>query len=243
MKANYLKKYTAAFFFLAITFSFYGCGKETLRGHGDTVTRTRTVGDYDQVSMSGEFEVYLTQGPAEDIVLEGQENVLADLKTTTRNHKLEIEFRSKRVKISEPVRVYLTTPNLTSFSISGCNNVHGLNDWKVDNLEISTSGSGSLNLTVLDANEVKSNISGSGEINLRGNARKHILDISGSGQVKAFDFDTHITDVKISGSGKGNVKVSDQLKADISGSGKVYYKGSPSVSTTISGSGKVQKWD
>jgi hypothetical protein len=243
MRAYFYRKYTAAFCFLALAVSFSACNKETLRGHGDTVSRTRTVGNFDQVTMSGNFEVYLTQGPAKDIVLEGQENVLADLKTTTRNNKLEIEFRSKRVKIDEPVRVYLTTPNLTSFSVSGSNNVHGLNDWEVNNLDLSTSGSGSIDLAVRSTGTVESHISGSGEISLYGTANKHVLDKSGSGKLKAFDFETRITEVNTSGSGQGDVWATEQLKVNISGSGTVRYKGNPSVSASVSGSGKIQKWD
>ncbi|MFC5271840.1 head GIN domain-containing protein [Adhaeribacter terreus] len=243
MRSAFLKKHIPALFLLASVVSFSGCNKETLRGHGEVVSRTRTVGTFDEIDAGGEFEIYLTQGPAKEIVLEGQENILADLSTTTHNNRLKLKYHHHNVKIDEPVRIYITTPNLTEINVSGANKVQGLTDWKVRDLEISSSGSGEISLTLRDADYVESDISGSGKINLRGNAYHHDLDISGSGELNAFDFKTAKTDVHISGSGKSDVWVTDELKANISGSGRVRYKGNPSVSTSISGSGKVQKWD
>lgn len=242
MKSFIYKNIFSALVIASAAFTLTSC-EDTLRGHGDDVTRTRTVGNFERIRMGGEFDVYLKQGPTEDIVLEGQENVLADIKTTTYNNELEVEFRSHRVKISEPVRVYITTPNLKSLSFSGANTVHGVTDWKVNDLNLKTSGSAKIDLTILGADEVNTSISGSGEITLKGDANDHNLDISGSGCLKAFDLSTKFTDVDISGSGKSDVRVSEHLKADISGSGTVHYKGNPTISTSISGSGKIEKWD
>ncbi len=243
MKALSLKNYLTALTFSLSAFAFTACDNDVLRPHGDDVSITRTVGAFDEIEMGGEFEVYLTQGPAEDLRLEGPENVIADLKTTTRNHKLEIEFRSRRVKLKDPVRVYITTPELTSLDISGANTVKGVTDWNVKDLDIKTSGSGEIDLVVRGADSVFSRVSGSGEVMLKGDAHRHDLDISGSGKLKAFKLQTNISDVKISGSGTAEVTVLEKLKANISGSGSVYYYGNPAVETNISGSGKVRKAD
>lgn len=232
----------AAFLLATATVGFTSCN-DTLHGHGDSVSRTRTVGSFDKIEAGGEFEIYLTQGPATDIVLEGQENVLADLQTTTHNNKLEIDYKHNNVRIDKPVRIYITTPNLKEISVSGANNVKGLTDWKVNDLEIATSGSSEITLNVKEANFVETRISGSAEINLSGDAKKQELNISGSGKLKAFNFFTNSAEVKISGSGHSDVSVTDKLSADISGSGKVRYKGSPAVSASVSGSGSVEKAD
>src|SRR5687768_9854210 len=104
MKTFNPKNILAALILSTSAFTFSSCDREVLRRHGDDVTRTRSVGTFDKIEMGGEFEVYLTQGDAKDIVLEGPENVLADLRSTTNNNILEIDFRSHRVKIDDPVR-------------------------------------------------------------------------------------------------------------------------------------------
>ncbi|KAA9340665.1 head GIN domain-containing protein [Adhaeribacter soli] len=242
MKYSFFRNYLA-FCLLLTAFAFTSCNKETLRGKGDIISKTRTVGTYEAISVGGEFEIYLTQGPAQDIKLEGQENVLAEVITTTRNNELKIEFNKDNVKIDEPVRVYLSTPNLKEINLSGANRVIGATDWQVNDFKVSTSGSSTVNLTLKGAADVQTRISGSGEITYYGDASTHDLEISGSGKLKAFGFTTKISDIGISGSGRAEVMAIEKLSAQVSGSGKVYYKGNPAENSSVSGSGSISKVD
>lgn len=243
MKSNLIKKRNTALLFIASLFVLSSCDDEVLRGHGNTVSRNRPVGTFDAVSAGGEFEIYLTQGPTKDILIEGQENVLTEVSTQVRSNKLYIEFEKKRVRIGKPVRVYITTPQLTGLSVSGSNSVRSLTDWQVNNLDIKASGNSSIYLNVKGAQNIETDISGSVEMELNGDAQNQEIDISGSGNIKAFGLSTKTADIEISGSGKCEVAVMDKMEAKISGSGRVRYKGSPTVSTKISGSGSVVQVD
>src|SRR5690606_17115691 len=113
-----------------------------------------------------------------------------------------------RVRIKEPVKIYITTPNLSSLSFSGDNKVVGLSHWQVNDLKLSTSGHANINLTVASDNEIETDISGSGEMTLYGTAHHLDADISGDGKIKAFGLETRTADFKISGSGLGEITVS-----------------------------------
>jgi hypothetical protein len=89
------------------------------------------------------------------------------------------------------------------------------------------------------AHIIESTISGSGRIHLGGSAFEHRINISGSGDVRAFDLATTNTYVKISGSGNSEVWTTNYLDVIISGSGSVYYRGNPQINANISGSGGV----
>ena len=243
MKTSFSKKIITAFLFAAPAFLFTSCDDEVLRGQGDTISLTRTVGSFDEISMGGDFEVYLTQGPAKEILLEGQENILNELSTQVRDNKLEIKYTRNRVKAHKQVRIYITTPELSEISISGSNTVRGLTDWQVNDFEIDASGSNTVDLNLKGADELKTQVSGSANINLNGDAKDFDIQISGSGRVKAFGLTTKTADVNVSGSGKCELTVTDNLKARISGSGNVQYRGNPTVDTSISGSGRVTKAD
>ena len=243
MKRYFSIKTVTAIFLLAPAFLFTACDDEVLRGQGDTISLTRPVAAFDEISMGGDFEVYLTQGPAKDILLEGQENVLNELSTQVRDHKLEIKYNRNRVKAHKPVRIYITTPELTEISVSGSNTVRGLTDWQVNNFEIDASGNNTVDLNLKGANEIKNQVSGSANITLNGDAKDFDIQISGSGKVKAFGLTTKTADVNVSGSGKCELTVTERLKARISGSGNVQYRGNPTVDTSISGSGRVTKAD
>ncbi len=243
MKSYFVRNFNKACLGLATLFLLTSCEDEFLRGRGDIVSRTRPVGTFDAVSAGGEFEIFLTQGPAEDLLLEGQDNVLSELSTQVRNNKLIIKYDKNRVKISKPVRIYITTPQLTALSISGSNTVRSLTDWQVNDFDLESSGNTNIHLTLKGAQSIDTRVSGSADIELNGEAVNHDIDISGSGNIKAFDLTTKEADISVSGSGKCEVTVIDRLKATLSGSGRVRYKGSPTVSTKISGSGSVTQAD
>jgi hypothetical protein len=63
--------------------------------------------------------------------------------------------------------------------------------------------------------------------------------VSGSGDLKAFNFKTRRTETQISGSGNSEISVSENLTVRISGSGDVAYKGNPKIDSRISGSGRL----
>jgi hypothetical protein len=94
---------------------------------------------------------------------------------------------------------------------------------------------------LVDVEELKTVISGSGNTNLKGTAKVHNTIVSGSASVKAFELSTERTDITISGSGRAEVDASQELDVTITGSGVVYYTGDASVSQTVSGSGRVVK--
>lgn len=239
MKTLSLRNILASCLLLAPAFLFTSCDDVVLRGEGDPVVQTRPVAGFDAVSAGGEFEIFLSQGPVQDIRLEGEANILAELSTRVNQNKLEIEYNRNRVKPRRPVRIYLTTPNLREVSLSGANELRGLTPWQVDELVLKASGSGNIDLRVTGVHHLESRTSGSGQITLSGDADRYEMDISGSGKIRAYGLATKTADVEVSGSGNCELAVSQELKARISGSGKVRYKGSPSVNTNISGSGSV----
>lgn len=66
------------------------------------------------------------------------------------------------------------------------------------------------------------------------------IDITGIGNVSAFDLPVLDCEINISGEGDCQVNVSDRLDVEISGVGHVRYMGSPTVSQDVSGVGSVQ---
>jgi hypothetical protein len=94
----------------------------------------------------------------------------------------------------------------------------------------------------VNTNSLKSLISGSGNILLKGNASSHEIDITGSGDVDAPELRTEVTRVSISGAGDAKVYADRELDTNINGSGNVFYGGNPEkFSKQISGTGKIEK--
>ncbi len=109
--------------FTAFTLAALGltaCDDDVIRGRGDTITKFRVVSTFDAVEVKGDFEVYLTQGPGQEVRLEGQENVLDAILTQMDGRELEIKFKPYvNVRNHKPIRVYITNPTLTGVELSG----------------------------------------------------------------------------------------------------------------------------
>lgn len=109
-------------------------------------------------------------------------------------------------------------------------------------LGIRHSSSGEVLATVLDGTLVDVILSGSGKVELAGDAVLAEYTLNSSGRVYALNLEVPDADVSNTGSGNIFVWASDFLDATITGSGDIIYRGSPDLSTTITGSGSVRPY-
>ena len=76
---------------------------------------------------------------------------------------------------------------------------------------------------------VRTIVSGSGDVNIKGSAQSAMLTVNGSGDISADKLVATNVTATVSGSGDISCYASKQLDAKVSGSGDIEYKGSPSV--------------
>jgi hypothetical protein len=108
-------------------------------------------------------------------------------------------------------------------------------------LEISTSGSGDIDLPELLADSLIINSAGTGDVTAEGQVARLRLNMSSSGRVDTRDLEAFVAHATISGSGSGTIRVRDHLSATLSGGGSLLYFGSPEVDETVTGTGTVQR--
>lgn len=104
------------------------------------------------------------------------------------------------------------------------------------------SSSGLVQAVIVDGSLVSVILSGSGKVELAGDAVVAEYTLSSSGRVDALDLEVPAVDATSTGSGKIFVWAVDILDATITGSGDIIYRGSPTVATTITGSGTVRPY-
>lgn len=216
-----------------------------IKGNGKVVTIERSTDAYDEVAVSGWFDVYLVNGNEGNITIKGEENLLEYLITEVKDDKLMIKpkkgyYLSPSSWKNGGITVTVPVENIRDVSLSGSGDIMGKTKLKADIFKTSMSGSGDITLEI-EANDLEVSMSGSGDINLKGSAEDLDVSISGSGDVKAYELDAKNVDAVVSGSADIKVSVSGTLKARVSGSGDIYYKGNPTVESKTSGSGDVTK--
>jgi len=228
---------------LFISSSLNAQWNKKIRGNGNIVTIDRTTADYDQLAISGSFNIELVAGKEGNLTLKGEGNILKHIITKVEGQKLTIKVEKgyqlnpsshkKGVTITIPIEV------ISSLACSGSGNIAGRKTIKTDRFETSMSGSGDVSLD-LDALSVIAGMSGSGDLALSGKTRDLSIKISGSGDVEAYGLVAENVEAVVSGSANIKVTATQMIDARVSGSGDIDYRGNPKkVTTKISGSGDV----
>ncbi|MEJ2584542.1 MAG: DUF2807 domain-containing protein [Robiginitalea sp.] len=231
---------------LLIAFSASAQWGKKIRGNGNMVTEERNVGSYDEVSVSGWFDVELTSGEEGRLTLYGEENLLEYLETEVKNGRLQIKTRpgynlqSSSWK-SGGIRITVPVEDLRAVTMSGSGDIKGKTKLVSDYFEVTMSGSGDMALEI-EADQTEVTLSGSGDIDLEGSSVKLEVRVSGSGDVNAYGLSAREVDAVVSGSADIKVTATEYIKARVSGSGDIYYRGNPEkIDTRASGSGDVHK--
>ncbi|CAL2104253.1 conserved protein of unknown function [Tenacibaculum sp. 190130A14a] len=211
-----------------------------IKGNGKVITKTRTVGSFDEVAVGGSFDVNLVQGKEGNITLEGEENILPYIVTEVKGGTLKIKFKSNtNINTTRRLLVTVAFDKIDGISLGGSGNVTSQKVIKAESVSLNLGGSGSI-IADVDADTTKASIGGSGNIKIEGKTDNFKCSIAGSGSIKAYELQAKNLKANIAGSGSVKTTVSTRIKATVAGSGSVYYKGNPKyVDTNSIGSGDV----
>jgi len=208
---------------------------------------TRNVSSFTKISFRFPGKLYLKQGSPQKVEVEGSKKVLEEVETEVDGSRLIIGKDGKDWDWNwgddDKITVYITVPNIEALSVSGSGDLIGETRITASDLDLNVSGSGSLSLDIDATGEVEADVSGSGDIVLKGKCKSYDSDISGSGKVELALSIAQNADFSVSGSGKIMASGSaDGVKATISGSGKVLAADLQAnrCEVRISGSGDVE---
>lgn len=191
-------------------------------------TVVRKVSSFDEVELSGAFNIYLKKGDKADITIEANDINQDDIITEMRGNKLYIGMKDQNFnfKDAEKTSIYLTYTQLKKLSNSGAGNITTENPITGDSFKLNISGAGNVTMEV-QVNDLTVEMSGTGHVEVTGKAKSQWINMSGAGSYKGFDLISEDTYVAMSGVGIARVYASKRLNANASGVGSIRYKGNP----------------
>ena len=222
-------------------------GKNKIEGNGKYVTVNREVEQYNQISISGFFDVNLVAGTEGRLILYGEENLLEYLITEVENGILKVKVKKgvclklSSWKKGKGISVTVPFEDIDALSLAGSGDIVGKDPINPQHIKTSIFGSGNIDVEVV-ANSVEARVVGSGDLRLKGTAERLEAVVTGSGDIYATNLNSKAADVKITGSGDIKLHASEELKARITGSGDIRYSGNPEIQHfKVSGSGEIRK--
>jgi hypothetical protein len=205
-------------------------------------TEIRTPGTFKGIESGGSWDVYVTVGDKDEVRLVSKGFDLNRVITKVEGNTLKIKLERGRWN-NVNFTAYVTVRELESIGVSGSGNMIVESNINSKNFSIAQSGSGKIQMKMLNTGGLGVGISGSGNVSITGgSAKAATIGQSGSGAFEALEL--MAGDVKIgkSGSGTTAIGVNGNLTVGSSGSGNIYYKGNPSSQKiSSSGSSKVIK--
>lgn len=211
-------------------------------GSGNVITQSRSVSNFDSVTLSGVGDVTINQGDTESLTVEAEDNVMPHITTEVINGRLSIGFDnqdwSNMIQPTKPIQFNLSLKNLSALEISGAGNIQAASI-KTNRLNARVSGAGNIRIDRLEATSLDAALSGAGNVEVAGQVTNQDNRMTGIGNLKADNLKSQTARVTVSGAGSATVWAQDSLDVTISGAGSVGFYGSPKVTQRITGVGTV----
>jgi hypothetical protein len=208
---------------------------------------TRSVGTFSKISFRTPGKLYLRQGTPQKVELEGSGNILSKIETRLDGDKLIIGTEEKWFNWNwhdeDRINVYITVKDISGLSVSGSGDLIAETKIITTAIDLKVSGSGSLIAEIEASGDGNADVSGSGDMEVKGKFKSINGDVSGSGKIELNTVVTGEANFHVSGSGKIMATGrAESTKATISGSGKVLAANLEvdKCEVRISGSGDVE---
>lgn len=213
---------------------------ECTEGNSTIDTLQANVGVITHLEIGFTAKTTIDEGPFQTVELIGPSNIIQKIISDSDYANGLYDMKLKGCSDYDEVKINIVMSKLVRLGLSGSSEVTFLSKFdNVEDVEFDMSGASIMDINLGAANTVNINMSGSAQIDLQGSANDLSIEVSGSGDIMAFDFPVKTCTVDVSGQGNVQVNVENDLDVVISGSATVCYRGSPALEIDLSGTGQV----
>lgn len=219
-----------------------------------TTKKTLELPEFKSIYVNSNYTVYVKQTNKQEVTVEalteiweltsvkvenGVLMVNVDRKPDTPNKSIWAKIDD--IKVKPTMKIMVSVKNINELQVNGGGKIISENSIASDYMSLSVAGSGSIELD-LKGNNLKTEISGAGNVTLKGYASTNDIVMSGSGTMNAYSCELESVKIKMSGSGTCELTASAALDAVVLGSGVIKHKGNTkNVTKKVYGSGSVDR--
>ncbi len=219
-----------------------------------TTKKTLELPEFKSIYVNSNYTVYVKQTNKQEVTVETLPEIwelttvkvengvlMVNVERKPENPNKSVWSKIDDIKIKPTMKVMVSVKNINELQVNGGGKIISENSIASDYMSLSVAGSGGIELD-LKGNNLKTEISGSGNVTLKGYATTNDIIMSGSGSMNAFACELETAKVKMSGSGTCELTASASLDAVVLGSGSVKHKGNTkNVTKKVYGTGSVDR--
>jgi hypothetical protein len=215
---------------------------EKVSGNGKVEKQDRDVSSFSKIDASGVFNVYLSQGEKESVVIEADDNLLSLITTRVEDNTLFIEQKEHiSIKSAKRKDIYITFKDLSKLKINSVGNIRTSNTLHLKELNLDHSGVGNIQLE-FECHKLIAEIHSVGQVTLKGKADYADIKNSSVGNTNASELFVNTLHLQNSSVGNVEVHAEKEVYVNSSGIGNVTIRGNAEVKElSSSGIGKVSK--
>lgn len=221
---------------------------------GQTTKKTLELPEFKAIYVNSNYTVYVKQTNKQEVTVEALTEIWELTTVKVENGVLMVNVERKPdnpnksiwakiddIKVRPTMKLTVSVKNLNELQVNGGGKIVSENSIAADYMSMAVSGSGGIELDI-KGNNLKTEISGAGNVTLKGYATTNDITMSGSGTMNAFTCELENAKVKMSGSGSCEISATASLDALVLGSGTIKHKGNTkTVTKKVYGSGSVDR--
>lgn len=200
---------------------------------------TSDLRDFDEIEISGKFDLKIENGDGYSVELIGSEKEKEKYKIYRSGETLVIEYshpsgrsfdfdwKNIRELNVEEVRINIIMPGLDKLEATGFGNIR-FESFNTDNMEIDTRGPIQLR-GQLNTHNLMVNLIGKSEADLSGNANKLSARVEFASKLRAYNLEVQDAVIEVSGASTAKVSVHGNLEIEEDKVSSVDYRGQPNV--------------
>jgi hypothetical protein len=219
-----------------------------------TTKKTLELPEFKSIYVNSNYTVYVKQTNKQEVTVEALTEIwelttvkvengvlMVNVERKPENPNKSIWAKIDDIKLKPTMKLMVSVKNINELQVNGGGKIISENSIASDYMSLAVSGNGGIDLD-LKGNNLKTEISGSGNVTLKGYATTNDIVMSGSGSMNAFACELESAKVKISGSGNCEISASASLDAVVLGSGTIKHKGNTkTLNKKVYGSGSVDR--
>ncbi|MEN6571625.1 MAG: head GIN domain-containing protein [Anaerolineaceae bacterium] len=215
----------------------------TIVGSGKVINETREVSGFTSVTFSAPGYLTITQGDAESLTIQAEDNIIPAITTSVTDGVLDIALTDgTKLQNSSMIQYTLVVKDLSAIQNDGAGFVT-VNGLTTKDFAFKSSNAGSAKLAGIEAAALTIDLTGAGTFEISGTADSLALTSSGSTVFTGDKLAVKTAAVTISGTGDATVNASETLEANLSGDGNLKYAGTPKLTENATGAGKISALD
>ena len=265
MKKQFLT-YVSGLFILALTAMTSCISSQSffpVKGNGMAVDKNFKISGFNEIEVSGGFDVILSQGSDEGVVLTAQENLFEFIHVEVAQGVLKI-YTDGNIMPTKSMKAEIAFKNINHVDVSGGGDVSATADIKAEDLVFEISGGGDL-FTTVNTGNLGCRLNGGGDARINGKSNKVDVNMSGGGDLESLisasvifcdlsgggdltlkcDEEASEVNIDLTGGGDADVSIQAQkVKCSLSGGGNAGFSGKATdLEVTLSGGGDLNASD